>query len=102
MSGLAACNPPLCCGRRARHCEYRTVNDGFGHRCAVIKSRNPERGVLYVDDETTTSTIRLGRLQPDISLNSFLDLVLNLLLFFVFVTELAMFNSLSVAVPKTE
>ena len=55
-----------------------------------------------MDDETPTSTIRPGRLQPDISLNSFLDLVLNLLLFFVFATELAMFNSLSVAVPKTE
>ena len=43
-----------------------------------------------------------GRLQPDISLNSFLDLVLNILLFFVFATELAVTKSLNVAVPKTE
>ena len=43
-----------------------------------------------------------GRKQPDISLNSFLDLVLNILLFFVFATELAVSNSLNVAVPKTE
>jgi biopolymer transport protein ExbD len=43
-----------------------------------------------------------GRLQPDISLNSFLDLALNILLFFVFATELAVTKSLNVAVPKTE
>jgi biopolymer transport protein ExbD len=43
-----------------------------------------------------------GRQQPDISLNSFLDLVLNILLFFVFATELAVTKSLNVAVPKTE
>ena len=43
-----------------------------------------------------------GRQQPDITLNSFLDLVLNILLFFVFATELAVYNSLNVAVPKTE
>jgi len=43
-----------------------------------------------------------GRLQPDISLNSFLDLILNILLFFVFATELAVSNTLNVAVPKSE
>ncbi len=43
-----------------------------------------------------------GRQQPDISLNSFLDLVLNILLFFVFATELAVTKSLNVAIPKTE
>lgn len=43
-----------------------------------------------------------GRQQPDISLNSFLDLVLNILLFFVFATELAILNSLNVSVPRTE
>jgi len=43
-----------------------------------------------------------GKLQPDISLNSFLDLILNILLFFVFATELAVSNTLNVAVPKSE
>jgi biopolymer transport protein ExbD len=40
--------------------------------------------------------------QPDINLNSFLDLILNILLFFVFATELAVFNAIDVAVPVTE
>ena len=40
--------------------------------------------------------------QPDISLNAFLDLILNILLFFVFATELAVFDAIDVAVPKTE
>lgn len=40
--------------------------------------------------------------QPDINLNSFLDLILNVLLFFVFATELAVFDSIDVAVPVTE
>ncbi|NOU24178.1 MAG: biopolymer transporter ExbD [Methylotenera sp.] len=40
--------------------------------------------------------------QPDINLNSFLDLILNILLFFVFATELAVFDSIDVAVPVTE
>jgi biopolymer transport protein ExbD len=43
-----------------------------------------------------------GKLQPDISLNSFLDLILNILLFFVFATELAVSNTLNVAIPKSE
>lgn len=40
--------------------------------------------------------------QPDINLNSFLDLILNILLFFVFATELAVFDAIDVAVPVTE
>jgi biopolymer transport protein ExbD len=40
--------------------------------------------------------------QPDINLNSFLDLILNILLFFVFATELAVFYAIDVAVPVTE
>ena len=40
--------------------------------------------------------------QPDINLNSFLDLILNVLLFFVFATELAVFDAIDVAVPVTE
>lgn len=40
--------------------------------------------------------------QPDINLNSFLDLILNVLLFFVFSTELVMFNALDVAVPSSK
>jgi biopolymer transport protein ExbD len=39
--------------------------------------------------------------QPDINLNSFLDLILNILLFFVFATELAVFDAIDVAVPVT-
>lgn len=37
--------------------------------------------------------------QPDVNLNSFLDLILNVLLFFVFSTELVMFHALDVSVP---
>jgi len=40
--------------------------------------------------------------QPDISLNAFLDLILNILLFFVFATELAVIDAIDVSVPKTE
>ena len=40
--------------------------------------------------------------QPDINLNAFLDLILNILLFFVFATELAVFDAIDVAVPVTE
>jgi biopolymer transport protein ExbD len=40
--------------------------------------------------------------QPDINLNAFLDLVLNLLLFFVFATELAVFDTLDVHVPVSQ
>jgi biopolymer transport protein ExbD len=40
--------------------------------------------------------------QPDINLNSFLDLILNVLLFFVFATELAVFEAMELAVPVTE
>ncbi|WP_333875010.1 ExbD/TolR family protein [Methylobacter sp.] len=40
--------------------------------------------------------------QPDINLNAFLDLVLNILLFFVFATELAVFEAIDVSVPITE
>ena len=40
--------------------------------------------------------------QPDISLNAFFDLILNILLFFVFATELAVFESIDVSVPKSE
>ncbi|HUL13065.1 MAG TPA: biopolymer transporter ExbD [Methylococcaceae bacterium] len=40
--------------------------------------------------------------QPDISLNAFLDLILNILLFFVFATELAIFDAIDIAVPITE
>jgi len=40
--------------------------------------------------------------QPGINLNAFLDLVLNILLFFVFATELAVFDAIDVAVPVTE
>lgn len=40
--------------------------------------------------------------QPEINLNSFLDLILNILLFFVFATELAVFDAIDVAVPVTE
>jgi len=42
------------------------------------------------------------REQPAINLNSFLDLILNVLLFFVFSTELVMFHALDVAVPASE
>ena len=40
--------------------------------------------------------------QPDINLNAFLDLILNILLFFVFATELAVFDAIDLAVPVTE
>ena len=40
--------------------------------------------------------------QPDINLNAFLDLILNVLLFFVFATELAVFDAIDVTVPVTE
>ena len=40
--------------------------------------------------------------QPDINLNSFLDLILNILLFFVFATELAVFDAIDVAVPVSD
>ncbi|MCK9608806.1 MAG: biopolymer transporter ExbD [Methylomonas sp.] len=40
--------------------------------------------------------------QPDISLNAFLDLILNILLFFVFATELAVFDAIDVQVPVSE
>jgi biopolymer transport protein ExbD len=40
--------------------------------------------------------------QPDINLNSFLDLILNILLFFVFATELAIYDAINVSVPVSE
>lgn len=40
--------------------------------------------------------------QPDINLNSFTDLILNILLFFVFATELAVFDAIELAIPVTE
>jgi biopolymer transport protein ExbD len=40
--------------------------------------------------------------QPDISLNAFLDLILNILLFFVFATELTVLDAIDVSVPITE
>ena len=40
--------------------------------------------------------------QPDINLNAFLDLILNVLLFFVFATELAVFDAIDISVPVTE
>lgn len=40
--------------------------------------------------------------QPEINLNSFTDLILNILLFFVFATELAVFEAIEVAIPVTE
>ena len=40
--------------------------------------------------------------QPDINLNSCLDLILNILLFFVFATELAVFDAIDVAVPVSD
>lgn len=43
-----------------------------------------------------------NRSQPDVNLNSFLDLVLNILLFFVFATEIAAFEALDVKVPVTK
>ena len=42
------------------------------------------------------------RHQPDINMNAFLDLILNILLFFVFATELAIFEAIDVAVPVSE
>ena len=42
------------------------------------------------------------KLQPEVNLNSFLDLILNVLLFFVFATELAAFESLEVSVPVSK
>lgn len=43
-----------------------------------------------------------NRSQPDVNLNSFLDLVLNILLFFVFATEIAAFEAIDVKVPVTK
>lgn len=43
-----------------------------------------------------------NRSQPDVNLNSFLDLVLNILLFFVFATEIAAFEAIEVKVPVTK
>ena len=40
--------------------------------------------------------------QPDINLNSFLDLVLNVLLFFIFATEIAAFHAIEVAIPTSD
>ena len=40
--------------------------------------------------------------QQDINMNAFLDLILNVLLFFVFATELAVFDAMDVSVPVTE
>lgn len=40
--------------------------------------------------------------QPDINLNSFLDLVLNVLLFFIFATEIAAFHAIEVTVPSSK
>jgi biopolymer transport protein ExbD len=45
---------------------------------------------------------RRWQTQPDVNLNAFLDLVLNILLFFVFATELAVFDAIEVEVPKAE
>ncbi len=39
--------------------------------------------------------------QPDVNLNSFLDLILNVLLFFVFATEIAAFQAIEVTVPTS-
>jgi len=39
--------------------------------------------------------------QPDVNLNSFLDLVLNVLLFFIFATEIAAFHALEVTIPSS-
>lgn len=39
--------------------------------------------------------------QPDVNLNSFLDLILNVLLFFVFATEIAAFEAIEVTVPSS-
>lgn len=39
--------------------------------------------------------------QPEVNLNSFLDLVLNVLLFFIFATEIAAFHALEVTVPSS-
>ena len=40
--------------------------------------------------------------QAEINLNSFLDLILNVLLFFVFATEIAAFQALEVTVPSSQ
>ena len=40
--------------------------------------------------------------QPDVNLNSFLDLVLNVLLFFVFATEIAVFHAIEVDIPSSQ
>ena len=40
--------------------------------------------------------------RPDINLNAFLDLVLNILLFFVFATELAVTEAIDIQIPKSE
>lgn len=45
---------------------------------------------------------RRWQTQPEVNLNAFLDLVLNILLFFVFATELAVFDAIDVQVPKAE
>ena len=42
------------------------------------------------------------KFQPEVNLNSFLDLILNVLLFFVFATELAAFESIEVSVPVSK
>jgi len=42
------------------------------------------------------------KVKPEVNLNSFLDLILNVLLFFVFATELAAFESLEVSVPVSK
>ena len=39
--------------------------------------------------------------QPDVNLNSFLDLILNVLLFFIFATEIAAFQAIEVTVPSS-
>ena len=39
--------------------------------------------------------------QPDVNLNSFLDLILNVLLFFIFATEIAAFQAIEVTVPNS-
>jgi len=39
--------------------------------------------------------------QPEVNLNSFLDLVLNVLLFFIFATEIAAFHALEVTIPSS-
>ena len=41
------------------------------------------------------------RYQPEVNLNSFLDLILNVLLFFIFATEIATFQSIEVSVPTS-